>query len=434
MAIGTATAIIGGSLIGAGASAIAGKAAADATRQGANKAADASLQATRESNALQERQFNLAMALTEPQRYIGGQANNQLAKIFGLNPSPMYDTPAVGQPYWDGQQWQVPQSVTPGGGAGQPPIPPPAPETPQTLAQKLAAKPVLGATDTIKLLQSGVPIEQIVAKYRIDPANASRATKRFQQAGLTAAQATELARTGTIAGMAAPATGTQPVGGGTTFQNGSMTGGPLANPGDQVVNPSGRSELNPRDAEVMPMIGKTQIIDPRTGQPVGSSGNPTFPTTPGPNDTNPAVTSTPSAAPAGSSDRYGGFEAFPGYQFRLDEGQRAIEGSAAARGGVMSGKNLKDLTEFAQGTASSEFGRYLEGLRSLAGQQLTGSSAGADAALSTGRTQGANIINAGNARASAYQVGGAARAQQYQNIGETVGGLSQDWLTYKLLG
>lgn len=417
---GVTAAIIGGSLLGAGASAIAGSKAASASKSAANKAADASLQATRESNALQEQQFNLAMALTEPQRYVGGQANNQLAKIFGLDPSPMYDTPAVGQPYWDGSKWVVPQSVTPGSGPGQPDAPPPPVQTPQSIAEMLAAKPALGTNDAIRLLQSGVPLDQIVAQYRINPENAKRAIGKFQAAGLTAAQATELARTGTIATMGQPAS-TQPVNGGTTFANGSMTGGPLATPGDQV--------LSPRDGEVQQQIGKTQVYD-AAGNPVGGSGNPTQPTVPGTNNTNPAVTSTPSA-PTGS-DRYGGFEAFPGYQFRLDEGQRAIEGSAAARGGVMSGKNLKDLTEFAQGTASSEFGRYLEGLRSLAGQQLTGSSAGADAAMSTGRTQGANIVSAGNARASAYQQGGAASAAQYQNLGNIGAGLAQDWLTYQL--
>jgi len=49
------------------------------------------------------------------------------------------------------------------------------------------------------------------------------------------------------------------------------------------------------------------------------------------------------------------FEADPGYAFRLDEGQKALERSAAARGGLMSGRTLKDLTRFAQNTASDEY-------------------------------------------------------------------------------
>lgn len=50
------------------------------------------------------------------------------------------------------------------------------------------------------------------------------------------------------------------------------------------------------------------------------------------------------------------FEADPGYQFRLSEGSRAVEASAAARGGLFSGKTGTDLQGFAQGLASQEYG------------------------------------------------------------------------------
>jgi len=50
------------------------------------------------------------------------------------------------------------------------------------------------------------------------------------------------------------------------------------------------------------------------------------------------------------------FQRDPGYQHRLDEGQRMIEGSAAARGSLKSGQTLRDLTSFAQGEASQEYG------------------------------------------------------------------------------
>jgi hypothetical protein len=50
------------------------------------------------------------------------------------------------------------------------------------------------------------------------------------------------------------------------------------------------------------------------------------------------------------------FEADPGYQFRLNEGMRALEGSAAARGGLGGGQNQKDLLQYGQGFASNEFG------------------------------------------------------------------------------
>ena len=45
----------------------------------------------------------------------------------------------------------------------------------------------------------------------------------------------------------------------------------------------------------------------------------------------------------------------PGYQFRLQEGTKAIESSAAAKGMLGSGKTLKDLARYSQGLASQEF-------------------------------------------------------------------------------
>ncbi len=50
------------------------------------------------------------------------------------------------------------------------------------------------------------------------------------------------------------------------------------------------------------------------------------------------------------------FEADPGYQFRLSEGNKAVQASAAARGGLFSGKTGTDLQDYAQGQASQEYG------------------------------------------------------------------------------
>ncbi len=53
-----------------------------------------------------------------------------------------------------------------------------------------------------------------------------------------------------------------------------------------------------------------------------------------------------------------GFQADPGYQFRLQQGEEAINRSAAARGGRLGGATLKALSEYNQGLASQEFGNY----------------------------------------------------------------------------
>ena len=54
----------------------------------------------------------------------------------------------------------------------------------------------------------------------------------------------------------------------------------------------------------------------------------------------------------------------PGYQFRLQEGLKQLQGKAAARGGALSGATLKGVQGYAQNAASQEYGnayqRYME--------------------------------------------------------------------------
>ena len=50
----------------------------------------------------------------------------------------------------------------------------------------------------------------------------------------------------------------------------------------------------------------------------------------------------------------------PGYQFRLEQGQKALERSAAARGGLQGGGTLKALERYAQGVASDEYGKSFD--------------------------------------------------------------------------
>jgi hypothetical protein len=45
----------------------------------------------------------------------------------------------------------------------------------------------------------------------------------------------------------------------------------------------------------------------------------------------------------------------PGYDFRMAEGQKALERSASARGSLLSGGALKSLTRYSQGVASDEY-------------------------------------------------------------------------------
>jgi hypothetical protein len=110
------------------------------------------------------------------------------------------------------------------------------------------------------------------------------------------------------------------------------------------------------------------------------------------------------------------FEADPGYGFRMDEGMKALEQSAAARGGLLSGTTLKGVQRFGQGLASQEyqnaFNRYqvnragqLNPLQSLMGAGQTGANVLSGAMGQAGQGISAAQQGAGAARASGY-VGG----------------------------
>jgi hypothetical protein len=113
------------------------------------------------------------------------------------------------------------------------------------------------------------------------------------------------------------------------------------------------------------------------------------------------------------------FQADPGYQFRMDEGMRALEGSAAARGGLLSGAAMKAIQKYGQGLASEEYDRSwqrdqatktnkfnrlqgLVGTGTGATQQVSNAASNyaarvADTNASLGNAQAAGAIGAANA-------------------------------------
>jgi hypothetical protein len=105
------------------------------------------------------------------------------------------------------------------------------------------------------------------------------------------------------------------------------------------------------------------------------------------------------------------FQQDPGYAFRMSEGMKGIERSAAARGGLLSGATLKGIQRYGQDLGSQEytnaFNRYqternarLNPLQSLAGIGQTSTNqlvaGGQNYANAAGEAMGA----AGQARAS----------------------------------
>ncbi len=118
------------------------------------------------------------------------------------------------------------------------------------------------------------------------------------------------------------------------------------------------------------------------------------------------------------------YEADPGYGFRMSEGMKALERSAAARGGLLSGTTLKGVQRFGQDLASQEyqnaFNRYqvnranqLNPLQSLMGAGQTGTNVLTGAAGDVGRGLAGSYMGAGAAQAAGLANAGAARASGY---------------------
>jgi hypothetical protein len=134
------------------------------------------------------------------------------------------------------------------------------------------------------------------------------------------------------------------------------------------------------------------------------------------------------------------FQADPGYGFRFAQGQKALERSAAARGGLLSGNTGGALQQYGQGMASQEyqnaFNRYqaerqarLGPLQSLAGVGQTSVNALGQAGQNYATGMGEALGAGGQARASGYM--GAANA-----IGGGIGqymGYQQNQATNSLL-
>jgi hypothetical protein len=131
------------------------------------------------------------------------------------------------------------------------------------------------------------------------------------------------------------------------------------------------------------------------------------------------------------------FQQDPGYAFRMAEGQKALERSAAARGVLQSGGTLKALTRYSQGVASDEYNnaynrfnadrdRRFNRLSSIAGVGQTANSQIAAAGQNYANQAGSNMMGAANAQAAA----GMAAANGWSNTLSGLGnmGMQGAWM------
>lgn len=105
------------------------------------------------------------------------------------------------------------------------------------------------------------------------------------------------------------------------------------------------------------------------------------------------------------------FQQDPGYAFRMSEGLKALERSAAGRGGAASGAAMKGITQYGQNLASQEyqnaFNRYmanrqarLSPLQNLMGMGANAASGLSSAAGQFGQVGGQTYGDIGNAQAA----------------------------------
>ena len=123
-----------------------------------------------------------------------------------------------------------------------------------------------------------------------------------------------------------------------------------------------------------------------------------------------------SATSQPGAGRFDDFYKSPDYQFRLQEGEKAINRAAAARGLWNSGATIKSLDRFNQGEAAGAFDTYANRLASLAGVGQTATSAVAQAGQQYANGASTAYTNAGNARASGYQNSANSWQNAIQNV------------------
>jgi len=134
------------------------------------------------------------------------------------------------------------------------------------------------------------------------------------------------------------------------------------------------------------------------------------------------------------------YQADPGYAFRLSEGQKALERTAAARGGLISGGALKAATRYGQDMGSQEYqnaysraltgynanvARSDTGYNRLAGMAGVGQTTGQQLGVAGQNyaTGASNILgNYGQGASNALMAGGQATAAGQMGMANTLAG------------
>lgn len=96
------------------------------------------------------------------------------------------------------------------------------------------------------------------------------------------------------------------------------------------------------------------------------------------------------------------FQQSPDYQFALKGGSDALDNSAAAKGGMISGNQIRAQTEYGAGLATQNLQGYLGRLSTMAGQGIQAAGNVSYANTSGANNAGNSIMGGGTAQAAGY--------------------------------
>jgi hypothetical protein len=135
-------------------------------------------------------------------------------------------------------------------------------------------------------------------------------------------------------------------------------------------------------------------------------------------------------------------QATPGYQFQLDQGLQSVNNSAAANGSLLSGRQLKDINNYAQGQASTGYqaawqraqqaynqafsnnnttnNNTFNRLQSMSNNGQSAAQSQAGASMSAGASLAGASSNYGNNQAALAMAQGQNQANMYTGIGNAV--------------
>lgn len=125
------------------------------------------------------------------------------------------------------------------------------------------------------------------------------------------------------------------------------------------------------------------------------------------------------------NDFFSNFQASPGYQWRLSEGQRNLNANSAARGLGQSGSAIKAGIDYGQNQASAEYGNWFNQQQTKFGDannQFNTANARTDANFNTDQNTGTNLfINERNNAQSRYDTA-TGNLFQLAQMGQTAAG------------